>query len=59
MIIKNNSIVKINKGGTQIRTGDRGFAIHGLTTWLYRHYLDLLLLYYIIIQSLKKSNLYL
>ena len=23
-------------GGTQIRTGDRGFANPGLTTWLYR-----------------------
>ena len=23
-------------GGTQIRTGDRGFAIHCLTTWPYR-----------------------
>ena len=25
-------------GGTQIRTGDRGFAIHCLTTWLYRRF---------------------
>ena len=24
-------------GDTQIRTGDRGFAIHCLTTWPYRH----------------------
>ena len=27
---------KIAVGGTQIRTGDRGFAIHCLTTWPYR-----------------------
>lgn len=25
-------------GGTQIRTGGRGFAIHCLTTWPYRLY---------------------
>lgn len=29
---------KILLGGTQIRTGGRGFAIHCLTTWLYRQF---------------------
>ncbi len=28
------------KGDTQIRTGDRGFADPGLTTWLCRHFIE-------------------
>ena len=37
LLIKNNTIVFNLQGGTQIRTGDRGFAIHCLTAWPYRH----------------------
>ena len=29
-------LAKIYGGGTQIRTGDKGFAVLGLTTWLCR-----------------------
>ena len=36
IIIKKQYYRKIIIGGTQIRTGDRGFAIHCLTTWPYR-----------------------
>ena len=41
-LIKVKSVILLflkfrNIGGTQIRTGDRGFAIHCLTTWPYRH----------------------
>jgi hypothetical protein len=34
--IKKQQSRKIIIGGTQIRTGDGGFAIHCLTTWPYR-----------------------
>ena len=36
--IKKQHYRKIIAGGTQIRTGDRGFAIHCLTTWPYRQF---------------------
>ena len=37
-INKKQQYSKISRGGTQIRTGDGGFAIHCLTTWPYRHF---------------------
>lgn len=31
----------IQKAAPRFELGNRGFAIHGLTTWLYRHYIEL------------------
>ena len=53
------TILLLNKeGGTQIRTGDRGFAIHCLTTWPYR-LLDRFSNYYFIVSPYLYINLYL
>ena len=36
--IVNSNGIEYFGGGTQIRTGDRGFAIHCLTTWPYHQF---------------------
>ena len=55
-------VFKFILGGTQIRTGDRGFAIHCLTTWPYRQIqiyfiLTLSIIMYLIDRVKQKFNL--
>lgn len=55
--LKYNILAKNLLDGTQIRTGDRGFAIHCLTTWPYRqNKFFTYSVYYILINFVNKIN---